>query len=82
MDAPVTLSGVAIERGTRTKLAGVIVSIAELGLDAITGNDGSFYFHGVAPGAYKLLAVDPRYDRVARPIVDRASARRSRCGCG
>ncbi len=69
MDAPVTLSGVAVERGTRTKLAGVIVSIAELGLDAITGNDGTFYFHGVPPGSYQLLAIDQRYDRVARPVV-------------
>ena len=40
----------ALERGTRRKLAGVIVSIAELGLDAVTGDDGTFYFHGVAPG--------------------------------
>jgi TonB family protein len=86
MDAKVTLSGFAIERGTRTKLAGVIVSLArreehaarassaptsgaELGLDVVTGDDGSFYFHGVPPGTYQLLAVDPRYDRVARPIV-------------
>ena len=68
MDAPVTLQGVAVERGTRTKLAGVIVSIAELGLDVITGSDGSFVFHGVAPGKYQLLAIDPRYDKVARPI--------------
>src|SRR5262245_15882695 len=42
MEAPVTLSGEALERGTRKKLAGVIVSIAELGLDAVTGDDGTF----------------------------------------
>src|SRR5262249_53185349 len=63
MSAPITLQGVALERGTRRKLAGVIVSIAELGIDAVTGDDGSFYFHGVPPGTYKLLAVDARYDR-------------------
>src|SRR5206468_10741236 len=50
MSAPVTLQGVAVERGTRRKLAGVIVSIA--GLDAVTAYDGSFYFHGGAPGPY------------------------------
>ncbi|HWU86866.1 MAG TPA: TonB-dependent receptor [Kofleriaceae bacterium] len=68
MDAPVTLSGEALERGTRRKLGGVIVSIAELGLDAVTGDDGTFYFHGVPPGSYRILAVDPRYDRLSRPI--------------
>src|SRR4029077_15594954 len=60
---------VAVERGTRRKLGGIIVAIAELGLDAVTDSDGTFYFHGVAPGSYKLLAVDPRFDRFERPIV-------------
>src|SRR5262249_530850 len=68
MDQPITLQGVAVERGTRKKLAGVIVSIAELGLDAITGDDGTFYFHGIPPGSYKLLAVDEKYDRFSRPV--------------
>jgi TonB family protein len=66
---PITLQGEAVERGTRKKLAGVIVSIAELGLDTVTGDDGTFYFHGVAPGTYQVLAVDPKYDRLARPIT-------------
>jgi TonB family protein len=69
LTAPVTLQGAAIERGTRRALAGVIISIAELGLDAVTGDDGTFYFHGVPPGSYKVLAVDPHYDRLERPIV-------------
>jgi TonB family protein len=66
MSAKVTLQGVALERGTRRKLAGVIVSMA--GLDAVTGDDGSFYFHGIAPGHYTLIAVDPRFDRFERPV--------------
>jgi hypothetical protein len=65
----VALQGTALERGTRRALAGVIVSIAELGLDAVTGDDGSFFFHGVPPGAYTLLAVDPHFDRLERPIA-------------
>jgi TonB family protein len=69
MAQPITLQGEAVERGTRRKLAGVIVSIAELGLDAITGDDGTFFFHGVPPGRYQVLAVDQRYDRFERPIV-------------
>lgn len=69
MELPVSLSGEVVERGTRKKLGGVIVSIAELGLDAVTGEDGSFFFHGVTPGSYQLLAVDPDYDRLARPIT-------------
>ncbi|HET9627141.1 MAG TPA: TonB family protein [Kofleriaceae bacterium] len=65
----ITLQGFVVERGTRKALAGVIVSIAELSLDAVTGDDGSFYFHGVPPGAYKIIAVDPRFDRLERPIT-------------
>ncbi len=69
MDAPVTFSGQAVERGTRKKLAGVIVSIKELELDVVTGDDGTFYFHGVPPGDYQVLALDPKYDRLARSIT-------------
>jgi TonB family protein len=69
MAAPVTLSGEVLERGTRRKLGGVIVAIVELGLDAVTGDDGTFYFHGVPPGKYQILAVDPKYDRLQRPIT-------------
>ncbi len=69
MTDPITLEGVALERGTRKKLSGVIVSIVELGLDAVTGEDGTFYFHGIDPGRYQLLAVDPKYDRFERPII-------------
>ena len=61
---PVTIEGFVVERGTRRKLAGVIVSIVELGLDAVTGDDGSFYFHGVTAGKYKVLAIDPKFDRL------------------
>ena len=69
MALPITLEGVALERGTRKQLAGVIVSITELGLDAVTGEDGTFYFHDVPPGHYQVIAVDPRYDRFERPVV-------------
>jgi TonB family protein len=65
--APVTVQGTVVERGTRRKLAGVIVSLA--GRDAVSGEDGSFYFHGVAPGHYDLIAVEPRFDRLDRPIA-------------
>jgi TonB family protein len=65
---PVSISGVALERGTRRKLAGVIVSIAELGLDVITDAKGRFYFHGVAPGHYQIIAIDDRFDRFTRTM--------------
>jgi TonB family protein len=68
-EARVTVQGVAVERGTRRALPGVIVSISELGLDAVTGEDGTFFFHGVLPGSYKVLAVDPRFERLERPIT-------------
>jgi len=66
---PVTVQGEVVERGTRRKLGGVIVSIAELGLDAVTGEDGTFYFHGVTAGTYTVLAVDPKFDRLSRTIT-------------
>ena len=69
MDLPVTIEGVVVERGTRRKLPGVIVSVKELALDAVTGEDGSFFFHGVAQGTYELLAVDPRFDMLKRKIT-------------
>jgi TonB family protein len=68
MKAPVSLQGVVVERGTRKKLGGIIVSIAELGLDAVTADDGTFFFHGVPAGNYKILAVDAKYDRFERPV--------------
>jgi TonB family protein len=68
MTAPVTLEGTAVERGTRKPLAGVIVAIDQLGIDVVTGDDGSFFFHGIPPGHYELIAVDPKYDRLQRPI--------------
>lgn len=69
MRLPVTIQGVVVERGTRKELGGVIVSVAELGLDAVTGEDGSFYFHGVGPGDYQVIAVDTKYDRLERRIT-------------
>ncbi len=69
MATPITLQGEIVERGTRRKLAGIIVSISELGLDAVTGDGGTFYFHGVPPGKYTVLAVDAKFDRLSRPIT-------------
>jgi TonB family protein len=66
--APVTIEGTAYERGVRRRLAGVIVSVSELGLDVVTDEDGQFFFHGVAPGKYTLVAVDQKFDRFRRPL--------------
>lgn len=73
---PVTVSGEAVERGSRRPLSGVIVSIAELGMDAITGEDGMFYFHGVPAGEYRVIAVEDRYDRLERPLAITAEGER------
>ncbi len=66
--APITIEGSAFERGVRRRLSGVIVSVAELGLDAVTDEEGRFFFHGVAPGRYTLVAVDEKFDRFRRPL--------------
>ncbi|MEZ4361262.1 MAG: TonB-dependent receptor [Kofleriaceae bacterium] len=69
MREPISLQGEVVERGTRSKLAGVTVSIAELGMDAITDERGQFFFHGLPPGAYRVLAYDDRFDRLERPVT-------------
>ena len=68
MKAVVNFAGVAVERGTRKPLAGVIVAISELGIDVVTDEAGAFFFHAVPPGKYKVLAVDAKYERIERPI--------------
>src|SRR5205823_4528847 len=65
---PITIRGQVLELGTRRKLPGTIVSVKELGLDAVTDDDGQFAFHGVAPGSYTLLAQADKYDPLERPI--------------
>jgi TonB family protein len=66
---PVTLAGEVVERGTRRRLPGVIVSIVELGLDAVSDLDGRFSFHGVGAGTWQILAVDDRYQRLQRTVA-------------
>ena len=66
---PVTISGEAVERGTRSKLTGIIVSIRELGLDAVTDENGQFFFHGIAPSTYTIIAVDERYAKFERSLT-------------
>ncbi len=68
MAKPINFAGVCIERGTRKPLAGVIVAISELGIDVITDTTGAFFFHGLPPAKYQVLAVDPKYERIERPI--------------
>jgi TonB family protein len=66
---PVSIEGVVVERGTRNALAGAIVSVADLGLDAITDDSGHFYFHGIAPGPHTLLVVADGHDRLERALA-------------
>jgi TonB family protein len=72
---PIAVAGSARERGTRRRLAGVQVTLVELGLEAITDQDGAFYFHGVPPGSYRLEALDTGFDRFARPLAVAADER-------
>ncbi len=65
---PVTITGEVLERGTRRKLVGVIVSVVQLQLDAVTDERGRFYFHDVPPGTWDLLAIDDRFDRLERSV--------------
>ena len=68
MSKPITIRGQVLELGSRRKLAGTIVSVKELSLDAVTDEQGRFAFHGVPPGSYTLLAQADQYDPLDRPI--------------
>ncbi len=68
MRKPVSIEGEVVERGTRSKLPGVIVSVAELGLDAVTDEQGRFWFHGVPEGPYTILAIADKFDRLERAV--------------
>src|SRR5690349_14531781 len=66
---PITLAGEVVERGTRKRLSGVIVSVEALGLDAVSDADGRFAFHGVAAGDWEVLAVGDGYERLERKLT-------------
>ena len=65
---PVSISGTAVERGTRRELSGVIVSLVELQLDAVTDEQGAFYFHGIPAGDYTVLALGDGYARLQKAL--------------
>jgi TonB family protein len=66
---PIRLAGEVIERGTRKRLSGVIVSIEQLGLDVVSDADGAFAFHGVASGTYDVIALGDGYERLSRRVT-------------
>jgi TonB family protein len=56
-----TLRGVVVERGTRTPLAGVAVSVGDA--SGHTDAEGRFELAGLAPGAAAVVAYDPAHHR-------------------
>ena len=55
-----TLSGVLLEKGTRAKLAGLVVKLSPIDVEVVTDAKGNFAFEGVPDGDYKLIV--PSYD--------------------
>jgi hypothetical protein len=43
--------------------------VKERGLDAITDENGHFWFHGLPAGPYTILAVGDRFDRLERAVA-------------
>jgi TonB family protein len=64
-----TIRGTALERSQRQPLAGVVVSIVELGLDATTDDQGRFTIGDLPPGTYTIVALDPAYARFTRTVT-------------
>jgi TonB family protein len=65
---PITLDGVAKQRGTRKRLAGVIISVLPPGIDAVSDADGRFFFHGLPPGDYQIRAEAEGYAPFSRSL--------------
>jgi TonB family protein len=63
-EAPVNLDGVLVEMGTRRPLAGFLVRVEPLGVEATTDDEGRFSFRGVPDGDVHLRVVRPNYDPV------------------
>lgn len=63
------VEGEVVERGSRRKLAGVIVSIKQLGVDTVSDEGGRFRFEKLPAGDFDVLAVDDRYERLERRVT-------------
>lgn len=55
------VSGRVLDAGHHASLAGVAVSIPDLGLRSASGEDGSFLLEGVAPGIHRLVVEKDRF---------------------
>ncbi|MFL5246891.1 MAG: TonB-dependent receptor domain-containing protein [Myxococcales bacterium] len=61
--APVNLAGVVRERGTRRKLSGIEVTVADTDLGAVSDREGRFELRGVPTGPRKVVIAAPGYNR-------------------
>jgi TonB family protein len=64
----INFSGLALERGTRLPLVGVLVTVFRdgpegepIGFDATTDEEGRFSFYELTPGEWKVLVEPPGY---------------------
>lgn len=70
------ISGRVLDAGHHVFLAGVAVSIPDLGLRSASGKDGSFLLEGVAPGIHRLVVEKDRF-AVQHRVVSVSSAHRT-----
>lgn len=68
-DATGTLRGVILERGTRRRLAGVVVGVVGTDLEATTDSEGRFTLPGVPAGARRLVVLASGFDRLDESVA-------------
>ncbi len=66
--ASVRIEGVVLERGSRKRLAGVIVAVGAFGAEVVTDEEGRFSLSGDVAGDLQILAVDDDHERFERKL--------------
>ncbi len=66
--------GVVVDVAVGTPLAGALVTLAETGMSATTGPEGTFTIDGIPPGMYTLTVIRDGYAPLTTPVTVSAGA--------
>ncbi|MBD3316796.1 MAG: TonB-dependent receptor plug domain-containing protein, partial [Chitinivibrionales bacterium] len=72
-----TLSGLVVDRGRGSGIAGASVTIPKLDLSVVTDMNGRFAFTGVPPALYRVVAAHPSFDTASLDSVPLVQGKRT-----